>query len=102
MAGVLTTRTKRTIGASGQGCAVLWQPICSKLLTTLYFVEMLMNKPIPKPFETAPIDQNRQAPKTDLGRRLLALRERAIAKGMRLLSQEEILAEIRQRRGEDD
>ncbi|MFO1432651.1 MAG: hypothetical protein U1F76_21405 [Candidatus Competibacteraceae bacterium] len=61
-----------------------------------------MNKPIPKPFETVPIDHNQQAPRTELGRRLLALRERAIANGMRLLSQEEVLAEVRQRRGEDD
>jgi hypothetical protein len=61
-----------------------------------------MNKPMLKPLETAPIDYNRPAPRTELGRHLLALRERAIANGMRLLSQEEVLAEVRQRRGEDD
>lgn len=38
--------------------------------------------------------------KTELGRRLLALREEAIRNGMTLLSQEEILTEIQRRRGE--
>ncbi len=37
---------------------------------------------------------NRYQPKTDLGRRLLALREAAIAEGMELLSENEILAEL--------
>jgi hypothetical protein len=38
--------------------------------------------------------------KTELARRLLALREEAIRNGMALLSQDEILAEIQRRRGE--
>ncbi len=39
-------------------------------------------------------------PRTTLGRRLLELREQAISKGMKLLSQNEVLAEVRRRRGE--
>ncbi|MBF0460807.1 MAG: hypothetical protein HQL87_05365 [Magnetococcales bacterium] len=41
-------------------------------------------------------------PQTDLGRRLWEIRQRAIASGMKLLSQDEVLAEVRQRRGESD
>ena len=39
-------------------------------------------------------------PRTTLGSKLLALRNRAIASGMRLLSEDEILEEVRHRRGE--
>jgi len=39
-------------------------------------------------------------PRTDLGRRLYALRNKAIVSGMKLLSEEEILEEIKYRRGE--
>lgn len=38
--------------------------------------------------------------RTALGRRLLELREQAISKGMKLLTQDEVLDEIRRRRGE--
>ena len=38
-------------------------------------------------------------PKTKLGARLLELRAQAIAKGMRLLSWDEINEEVRKRRG---
>lgn len=39
-------------------------------------------------------------PRTALGERLLALRNKAIAKGMRLLSTDEVLEEVARRRGE--
>ena len=39
-------------------------------------------------------------PKTALGKKLVALREAAIAKGMRLMMSDEISAEIARRRGE--
>ena len=39
-------------------------------------------------------------PKTALGKKLVALREAAIAKGMRLMTSDEISAEIARRRGE--
>lgn len=39
-------------------------------------------------------------PRTSLGSKLLALRNRAIASGMRLLSEDEVLNEVRRRRGE--
>ena len=42
---------------------------------------------------------DRYQPKTDLGRRLLALREAAIAEGMALLSEDEIIAELDGLRG---
>lgn len=38
-------------------------------------------------------------PQTELGKRLLEIRQRAIAKGMRLLSWDEVNEEVRQRRG---
>ncbi|CDH43687.1 hypothetical protein BN874_130012 [Candidatus Contendobacter odensis Run_B_J11] len=41
-------------------------------------------------------------PRTELWQRLIALRAQAEANGMSLLSQDEILAEMRQRRGEDE
>lgn len=40
------------------------------------------------------------SPRTPLGKRLLSLRLRAIEAGMRLLSADEILEEVRRRRGE--
>ncbi len=41
-------------------------------------------------------------PKTDLGRKLLALREAAIKDGMKLLTVDEIMQEIRYRRGQEE
>jgi hypothetical protein len=41
-------------------------------------------------------------PKSELGKQLWEIRQRAIAKGMKLLSQDEILEEVRRRRGELD
>lgn len=40
-------------------------------------------------------------PKTPLGKKLLALRENAIAEGMELLNEDEILEEVMRRRGEE-
>ncbi len=42
----------------------------------------------------AVIKPNRYQPKTDLGRRLLALREAAVAKGMRLIPAAKIVADL--------
>jgi hypothetical protein len=39
-------------------------------------------------------------PRTEFGKRLVALRAKAMASGMRLLSEDEILEEVRRRRGE--
>lgn len=44
-------------------------------------------------------DPPKFVPKTERGRKLWALRQAAIAKGMKLLSDEEIADEIRRRRG---
>lgn len=41
-------------------------------------------------------------PQTDLGRCLWETRQRAITNGLKLLSQDEVLAEVPRRRGEDD
>ena len=38
-------------------------------------------------------------PKTELGKKLYALRMQAIASGMKLLSQDEVLEEVKRRRG---
>lgn len=42
----------------------------------------------------------RFVPRTPLGKRLAALRAEAIASGMKLLSQDEVLQEVKRRRGE--
>lgn len=39
-------------------------------------------------------------PRTDLGKRLYALRIKAVNAGMKLLSEDEVLAEVKSRRGE--
>lgn len=41
-------------------------------------------------------------PRTDLGKRLYALRAKAVAAGMKLLSEEEVLEEVKRRRGETE
>ena len=41
-------------------------------------------------------------PVTELGQQLLAIRQRALATGMKPMSQDEVLAEVRRRRGEDE
>lgn len=41
-------------------------------------------------------------PRTNLGRKLLELRKRAIDEGMQLLSEDEVLEEVRRRRGEEN
>ena len=41
-------------------------------------------------------------PQTELGKQLLQIRQRAIAKGMQLKTTDEILAELRADRGEQD
>lgn len=45
-----------------------------------------------------PLDNEEYVPKTDFGKKLWALREKALAEGMTLMSNEEILAEIEARR----
>lgn len=45
-------------------------------------------------------EKRRYQPRTALGARLIAIRERAIAKGLKLLDADEIIEEIRKRRGE--
>lgn len=47
----------------------------------------------------AVIKPDRYQPRTDLGRRLLALREAAIAKGMRLVPAAKIVADLEEFRG---
>ena len=39
-------------------------------------------------------------PRTELGKRLAALRAKAVLTGMKLLSEEEVLEEVKRRRGE--
>jgi len=46
------------------------------------------------------IEKPRYKPRTSLGEKLIALREKAIANGLRLLDADEIIDEIRRRRGE--
>lgn len=44
--------------------------------------------------------KHKYRPKTALGERLMALRNQAIAKGLKLLDADEIIEEVRRRRGE--
>jgi len=48
----------------------------------------------------SPGEREEFIPRTALGTKLLSLRNRAVASGMRLLSEDEILDEVAQRRGE--
>jgi hypothetical protein len=48
------------------------------------------------------VEKIRFIPRSDLGRKLLELRKRAIDEGMRLLSEDEVLEEVRRQRGEQD
>ena len=48
------------------------------------------------------VEKIRLIPRSDLGRKLLELRKRAIDEGMRLLSEDEVLEEVRRQRGEQD
>ncbi|MFH0958512.1 MAG: hypothetical protein V1897_07385 [Pseudomonadota bacterium] len=48
------------------------------------------------------IEKIRFIPRSDLGRKLLELRKKAIDEGMQLLSADEILEEVRRRRGEQN
>lgn len=45
-------------------------------------------------------EKRKYQPRTALGERLIAIREQAIAKGLRLLNADEIIEEVRRRRGE--
>lgn len=47
-------------------------------------------------------EAQRWVPRTDFGRRLLALRQEAIRSGVRVLTRDEVLEEVRRRRGELD
>lgn len=47
-----------------------------------------------------PGEKEEYAPRTALGEKLVSLRKKAVAAGMRLLSEDELLEEVRRRRGE--
>ncbi|MEO5331667.1 MAG: hypothetical protein H7839_06555 [Magnetococcus sp. YQC-5] len=51
---------------------------------------------------TAPEVAHGFQPQTDLGHGLWKIRKQAIANGMKLLNQDEVLAIVRHRRGEND
>ena len=54
----------------------------------------------PRPIDIRVSGQEKDfAPKTELGKKLYALRMQAIASGMKLFSQEEVLEEVKRRRG---
>ncbi len=50
-------------------------------------------------FRYGPIQKESLKPKTELGKKLMELRGKAIAKGMTLLDQDNILLEVQKRRG---
>ena len=69
--------------------------------------EHQMNKTIPVRLKKEPLLEAVSTecaggfiPRTELGKRLVALRNKAIATAMRLLDEKEILEEVRRRRGE--
>jgi len=47
-------------------------------------------------------ERDEYRPRTALGKKLLLLRRKAIAAGMRLLDENEVLEEVKRRRGESD
>ena len=62
--------------------------------------ETAMAAPVGPPTGDAVVDHYQ--PRTELGRRLIELRRAYIESGGKLMTQDEILAEVRQRRGESD
>jgi len=54
------------------------------------------------PVAIAPAAHTSFQPQSELGRRLFAVRQQAISVGMPTLTQDEVLTELRQRRGEDE
>lgn len=82
----------------------VYKKSCPSFWTTFCFIELTF--PVAKSRSTSQILDVRLAewsgafvPHTDLGKRLVALRNKAIAAGTQLLSEEEILEEVKQRRG---
>jgi hypothetical protein len=59
-----------------------------------------MAAPVEPPAADALIEHYQ--PRTELGRKLIELRQAYLASGGKLMTQDEILADVRQRRGEDD
>jgi hypothetical protein len=58
------------------------------------------SSPIPKRLREEPFESPGYRPKTELGRKLMALRNQALAKGLTLLDADGIIEEVRRRRGE--
>jgi hypothetical protein len=48
------------------------------------------------------VEKMRFVPRTNFGKKLLELRKKAIDEGMRLLSEDEVLEEVRCRRGDQN
>jgi hypothetical protein len=81
-------------------------------LTTTVTDDHVLNLTLPPDFPTGPVkitvepvtapETEAYRPQTELGKHLLEIRQRAVAKGMRLMNQDEVLDEVRRRRGEDD
>lgn len=65
-----------------------------------YRRDAVVRRPGPRLADAAAITYLPSEPASTLGARLRAIRERAIAKGMRLLTAEEIIAEVARMRGE--
>lgn len=68
-------------------------PCASGLAAATVSQQTVLSFPAPRPLTPF-------APVTDLGQRMLALRQRAIDAGMRLLSEQEVIDEVQRRRGE--
>lgn len=62
----------------------------------------IINPPLNKEMSITvfPLEKKEFIPRTSLGKKLMFLRKKAITLGMKLLNEDEILAEVRTRRGE--
>ncbi len=69
-------------------------------MTPIHYILPIAERDSSRPTVHAQLAESGFVPRTALGKRLLALRNKAIAAGLRLLNEEEVLEEIRRRRGE--
>lgn len=86
-----------------------WEELPSPRPPSAYALERGVGSPVGPEARTSQTTQvlwegevQRWGPRTDFGRRLLALRQEAIRSGVRVLTRDEVLEEVRRRREELD
>ena len=97
--------------------SVLYSVLCGNIQSTADYYRKADVDPISVPWKyVSPVEREKSScrstevffsrwetgftPRTELGKRLYALRAKAVSSGMKLLSEEEVLEEVKRRRGE--